>query len=242
MRSDILVAAVIIGLCAFAVIKQLDAGDETESIAKLALGEALDPDTRVTLLGDPPFTDSIGAYMGEKATVFMTWSVPCPCVDKTEHRLKEVYAKFLPRDGVAWVAVDGEPLDQVKTGVIETPWGEEEREGILPKMVRLRSFYKMILDPRQQLTRRFGIFQASTIAVFDKDRRLVYRGPMDDDYDQGKAHFLEEVLLRLVGTKDKAADPALEPFQRAFTYGCLFNDPASCFEYKNRDEAKPDRP
>ncbi|MDJ0975493.1 MAG: hypothetical protein QNJ98_13600 [Planctomycetota bacterium] len=235
MRSDILVAAVIIGLCAFAVIKQLDAGDE-EVIPKLVLGEALDPDTRVTLIGDPPFTDSIGAYMGEKATVFMSWSVPCPCTDKVEARLKHVYMKFLPRDGIKWIAVDGEPLDQMETGIIDTPWGEEHREGIWPKMGRLKAFYKMILDPRQRLCKKLGLFQASVVAVFDKDRKLVYRGTIDADYEKGKAEHLEDVLSRLVGTKDTPADPNFEPFEREFTYGCLFNDPMSCFEYLERDK------
>lgn len=226
MRSDVLVAALIIGLCGFAVYKQMDSGSGVEPIQALALGERLDPDQIVTVIGRPPFTDDLASKIGAKATVFMTWSIKCPCVAHVEMRLRHIYMDFLPKDGVEWVAINGEPR--------ETP------EDTINQMVRLRAFYKMLLDPKQLLTDRLGLHKATQVAVFDAEQRLVYRGPIDDNYDEGDAHFLREVLEKLTGKATPDAAP-FEFLERPGTYGCPFDDPASCEEYEKLDAEREKR-
>lgn len=226
MRSDVLVAALIIGLCTFAVVKQLDAGDDTPPIDALNLGEALDPDQVITLIGRPPLQDTLGAFLGEKATVFMTWSIKCPCVEHVEHRLRHVFAKYPPGNGVAWIAVNGEPA--------------ETNEQTMEHMRHLKSFYKMVLDPRQLVTDRFGLHKATQVAVFDGEHKLVYRGPIDDDYDNGDAGFLSEVLEGVTGAQAEGGSP-FEYLERPGTYGCPFDDPESCELYEQLDKAREER-
>ena len=64
------------------------------------------------------------------------------------------------------------------------------------------------------------------VAVFDGSRRLAYRGALDADYVDGTGEYLTEALdAVLVGT------PPPVP-ERKRTYGCVFNDPASCTQLR----------
>lgn len=213
-RADIVVTAVIVLLCTYAVVRQLGfdpfAPSEPE-IEALAIGDPVDGDLVLDWIGEPPFPDRIGNAFGVQATVLYTWSIPCPCTDVLEQRMKLTYARFNEKQGVSWVAVDGEPLD--------TP------ERVLDEMVRLRAFYKMLLDPEQKLTRRLGVDQAVQVVVLDADGRIRYRGPPDHDYEAGDARFLVDALERVL-----AGEPVAVA-ERGSDYGCFFNDPASCLEY-----------
>ncbi len=228
LRADIVIAGVIVLLCAWAVAAQLgfDLFGDEEAIEAIVLGEVLDPDLVLSYADERPKPVALGNWYGEKATVIYTWSVPCPCVEHLEPRMYSVFAKFGAEQGVAWIAVDGEPLDRPESYVIAPGTkDEEERDGILAKMGRVHAFYKMLLDPEQQLCRRLGFSDACQVAVLDGEGRLRYRGSIDHDYYKGKAEYLEAALRAVV-----AGVPVEKP-ETTWVYGCGFSDPESCEFY-----------
>ncbi len=218
IRSDLIVAAVIVALAAFAVVRQLEdpSADETP-VRRVEIGEALDPLQTITLIGTPPLEDTLGPYLGKRATVLYTWSIPCPCTDKVDARLRAICGAHGPEQGVEWVAIDGEPLDRPAD--------------VLRAMGRTYAYYKMILDPQQRLIRQLGLFQAAQTAILDAEGRLQYAGAIDDDYEGGKGAYFREALEAVL-----AGQPVPEPRREGF-YGCAFGDPASCQEYEEEAPA-----
>ena len=214
MRSDILIAGIIIALCAFAVMKQIGADPfgREEVVPPLAMGEVLDVEFTLSDIDDNPKFRNVGEFFGPKATVLFSWSIKCPCVAKVHDRLRAIYTRFNRKHGVEWIALNGEP--------------QETRLETRHEMARLRSFYRMLLDPKQKLCSRLGFRQATQFAVLDGEGRLVYRGALDEDYYEGKGELLAEALEAVV-----AGRPPPRP-ETPFVYGCPFDDPASCEEYR----------
>ncbi len=215
VRGDILVTVVIVLLGTLGVLLQL--GDpfgwyEEEPIRKLDMGEVLEVDFTLSDVSNIPLQQNLMSWYGKKATVLYTWSVPCPCVDLVDKRLKPLYEKMGPEQGVSWIAIAGDPTDG--------------RANIRLKMQKIKAFYRLLVDPDQLVIRRLGLFHAAMIAVLDGEGRIVYRGAIDADYDEGKAEFLEEALTAVVEGR-----PVPVP-ERAWTYGCEFAVPESCIEYQ----------
>lgn len=144
--------------------------------------------------------------VGDHLIVFYAWSVPCPCIANAEARVQDLIAAYGGR--VRWIAVAGEPLDT--------------RERLREQKLRFGSPYRVLRDPEQALCRLLGFDSASATALFDEDGVLVYRGPLDDDFVHGKGEFLRQAIDALL------AGGPVQPAERPSTYGCLFNDPASC--------------
>lgn len=216
VRADITVAVLVILLCAWAVASQLGfdpLSGSPEAIRPLELGERLAGNIVLGDAGEPPRPTPVSSLFGRRATVLYTWSVPCPCIDVLEPRLAKVHARYNRRDqGVAWVALAGEPED--------TP------PMVRRKMEAIGAFYPLLLDSEQQVCRRLGFRHAAQVAVLDGEGRLVYRGAVDDRYDGGEAEFLEEALAAVV------AGRPVPVAERAWAYGCEFNVPESCLEYE----------
>lgn len=191
-------------------------GDTSHQGHPLAIGAALPAGASSPL---EELTEIVGAeevelsgrdVFGIGATVFYTWTVPCPCVQQVEARLQKVIGAFPPESGIAWIAVDGEPTDTV--------------EQIREKHLRLGGRYRMVRDPEQRLCRLLGLDRAVQVAVFDAERRLRYRGPIDDRYVEGRAEFLHAALEAI----RTGAPPT--PAEREPAYGCTFEDPARCID------------
>jgi Redoxin len=221
IRADITVAAIVILLAGYAVAVQLGsdpfASEAPEVIEPIDVGERLEVDFTLSDVDDVPKPRNLMAWYGTRATVLYTWSVPCPCVDKVEERLRTLHARYDRRNaGVEWVALAGEPNDT--------------REMVRRKLEHLQAFYRLLLDPDQRVCRRLGLVQAAMVAVLDGDGRLVYRGAIDADYEHGHAEFLAEALAAVVEGR-----PVPVP-ERPWVYGCEFNVPESCLQYQ-RDAA-----
>ena len=83
-------------------------------------------------------------------------------------------------------------------------------------MVKLRSFYRMLRDPEQKLTRRLGFDAAVQVAIVDSHGVLRYRGAVDDAYDAAEVtkRYLGDALAALVAGKEPAV------VETAKVYGC----------------------
>lgn len=211
-KIDYLIAVLVVAACAWGVIWQFsdNAVVETtaEAIVPIAVGTTLEVDFTLQDLDEVPKPRNLMAWYGRTATVLYTWSVPCPCIEDAEPRLRRLHGRYGREQAVSWVALAGEP--------------EDTREEIRTKMARMGVFYPILRDPDQRICRRLGLVHAGQVAVLDGDGRLVYRGSLDADYEAGQAEHLEEVLAAVT-----AGRPVPVP-ERAREYGCAFSIPASC--------------
>ena len=210
---DISLALAVLGLCAWAVVWQFSDNAAVEESAKpiepLQLGETLEIDFTLRDMDEIPKPRNLMASYGRAATVLYTWSVPCPCIDDMEPRMRALHERYnREKNAVTWVALAGEP--------------EDTRGEIREKMDRLDVFYPVLRDPEQRVCRRLGLVHAGQVAVLDAAGRLAYRGSVDDDYEDGQGEHLEEALAALV------AGRPVPMGERERAYGCGFSIPLSC--------------
>lgn len=178
------------------------------AVGVLDLGEALESPCELPTALAPKQPVRVTERLGSRATVFYAYSVTCPCVDTVEPRLRALMRRYPAAQGVHWLALAGEPQD--------TP--EQLRE----KHLRLGSTYELFADPAQTLCAHLGLDSACEVAVLDGRRRLVYRGALDADLTEGQCEYLEAALKAVLSGSRLAVR------ERARTYGCYFDDPASC--------------
>ncbi|MHC5010448.1 MAG: redoxin family protein [Planctomycetota bacterium] len=204
---ELLIAAILIGLGVFVVAGEFLPDDRAfeapQAPRRLEIGEALD--------GSIPLMDldgeirPIGARFGMRATVLYAWSTTCPCVPVCEERMRPLYARFGAEQGVAWVAVAGEP--------------DDEPGAIRDLVTELRAPYPVVLDPTQKLCARLGFDRASVLAILDADGYVRWRGTQGDDLASPTRDYLREAL-RTITAGGLPEEAEVEP-----AYGCAFSTP-----------------
>jgi hypothetical protein len=197
-RPDIVIFATLLSGSTYAVWTQVD-HDPIAPYARVALGGTLDD----VVLEDPTgVRRSLSSLYGDRATVLYFWSVGCPCVDQVERRIKDVMARYPESKGVRFVAIDSEP--------------EDTKEQVIDKMGTLHAEYYMLLDPEQRLARPAGATQALTFLVLDSDRRVRYRGALDDDLVKPTTSYLASALEAVLAGK-------APPVNETKGEGCAFS-------------------
>ncbi len=218
-RGDMLVFLVLVAGSAYAVLTQV--GQDPIAASTRApeppppIGSTVDL-SGITLhdIGGKP--RPIPSLYGSKATVLVFWSIDCPCVEMIEPRIREILVSY-EKKGVEFVGVDGYPTDTPK--------------GVLAKMGTNYTAYRMLLDPKQVLTRKVGVRTAAEIVVLDASSRVRYRGNMDDDLMEPKVGHLKDALDAILsGSEPKVTET--EP------YGCPYPGFEGECDY---DSAKDDR-
>ncbi len=176
----------------------------SEPSAPAALGEAVDLSMKLEDARRANHRVAIDQLAGQRATVLLAWSVPCPCVEAVEARVQALIERFGADRGVGWVAIDGEPRDT--------------REQVREKLLRLDVPYPVLLDPTQAACRRIGLTTATQVAIVDAKGRLAYRGALDENLAIGKGEHVAAVLQALL--EDRKPTHAEQPLK----YGCDFDD------------------
>jgi len=204
------VALVVIAACGWGVLAQFEghASVAAPDIRPMAIGEDLHLDVTLRDVETPPKPRSVLGSLGRTATVFYTWSAACPCILDLEPRLRTLHERFGKAEGIAWIAVAGEPGETV--------------EELRTKRDVMHAFYPVLRDPDQLVCRRLDLHHAGQAAVLDAQGRLVYRGAIDAHWKEGHAEFLSAALEAVV----KGRRPAVTEEPRR--YGCEFDVPASC--------------
>ena len=207
-RLDLVIAAVVVLLVGYAVVRQLGPAEEPPGSPPRAIGigEALSPD--ITLPSLDGGSVRLGDVLGRKATMIYAWSTTCPCMPFCEDRMRDLYGRFPPEQGYVWYAVAGEPTD--------TP------EGIRQDMKSLDSFYPMLLDPSHRLCARLGFDRAAMVAVLDADGYLRFRGNLGDDLRHPTKLWLEGALDAIAAGREP------DPAETDIAYGCEFSAPIEC--------------
>jgi hypothetical protein len=123
-------------------------------------------DLRVEDLGGR-VVDPLVASAGARAVVLLFVSVDCPVSNRYAPEVRRLHDRLAP-EGVRFWLVYPNPL--------ETPAAIR---------AHLKAFgypAAAVRDPHQDLARRVGASITPEAAVFDRDRRVVYRGRIDDRY------------------------------------------------------------
>jgi hypothetical protein len=116
-------------------------------------------------------------------------------------RVKEATMRFPETSGVKFIGVDSNPDDDAKTA--------------FAKMADLKAPYYMVLDPKQEVAELVGADQATTFVVLDADRRLRYRGALDDSLDKPTKPYLVPAIAAVLAGKSPAV-------AESKPYGCPF--------------------
>jgi peroxiredoxin len=200
VRADVVLLVALVLGSAYAIWTQVRAeptAPERPRRPALALGARVD--FRLKDIGGAERT--LSQWKGEKATVLYFWTTDCPCVDQIQSRVHDVMLKFPEKSGVKFVGIDSNPEDDAKT--------------VIAKMGDLRADYYMLLDPAQEAAELLGANEATTFVVLDADRRLRYRGALDDDLEKPTKPLLVPAIEAVLA--GKTPDPA-----ESKPYGCPF--------------------
>lgn len=136
----------------------------------------------VALTGPGGATEWLLAGRDEPLIVVAFTQVGCPIAMRYGPALAELHAQFAAR-GVAFVGVDGSPQDS---------FAEVERQ-----RVELELPFAFLKDERQQLVRALDVRTSTEVLVLDAERRLCYRGAIDERFEVGVVRASEgRELLR----------------------------------------------
>lgn len=156
-----------------------------------------------------------------RATVFIMLDDKCPVVKQQLPKLRALHQKYnslkLDRAGHP-VDFEKHPGDLIEfVGIYTKPdlsakaMAEHAMEAALP--------FRALRDHRYEFAKAFQMTRLSETIVFDRDWKVVYQGPVDDQSVQGatkarpSARYLEEVLDSLLADKPP-------PYERVPAVGC----------------------
>jgi peroxiredoxin len=202
VRPDPFILAALIAGSGWAVWSQLK--HEPAAVAAppqaLAMGETLEDVALKDVQGN---LHQLSQWKGKSATVLYFWSFDCPCVDRVEPRLREIYERY-DKKGVTFIGIDSHPDDKDRAGEV------------IEKMGRLyATYYAMLMDPTGKVARLVGGRTATDLVVLDADWKIRYRGAIDDDLVKPKKAYLVPALDAILSGKNP--DPA-----ETKPYGCPF--------------------
>lgn len=174
-----------------------DGGEPTLPWDAIAIGEAGGTFTLV----DPSEADvAVSMRDGARPTVVWFWSAMCPCIPDCEARIQTLIERF-PASRVRFFAVDPNP--------------DDTREHIERIRKELKSPYPVYRDATTRIVYRLGVTASASVAVFDAEGVLRFRGAIDDDIYEPTVSYVHRALEGLL-----AGEP-FEPTEVA-PYGCAY--------------------
>lgn len=118
----------------------------------------------------------------------------CPYVIAWEGRMKEIQRDYAER-GFRLVAVNSNDADRYAADSFDEMKARAERESFN---------FDYLYDEDQSIARTLGSERTPEVFLFDRDRRLVYHGAIDDSRDDRAVtrHYLREALDALLAGED----------------------------------------
>lgn len=118
---------------------------------------------------DKPF-HALVRSPGKRGTVIVFWSNRCPVCRHFEPQLLSLAQEFQPR-GLAFIAINSS----------DTVAHPEESFEQMRRRSRAGNYpFPYVLDTTQQTARAYGVTRTPTVFIVDPERRLLYRGPIDE--------------------------------------------------------------
>jgi peroxiredoxin len=127
----------------------------------------------------------------------------CPYVIAWEGRMSAIQREYEDR-GVVVVAINSNDAERYPADSFAAMVGHAREEGFQ---------FDYLYDPEQAVARALGSERTPEVFVFDRDRRLVYHGAIDDNRDEtavGQAYLRDALDAVLAGeTPVPAETPAV---------------------------------
>jgi peroxiredoxin len=110
----------------------------------------------------------------------------CPYVQAWEGRMKEIQRDYADR-GFRLVAISSNAADRYPADSFDAMRERAEREGFN---------FDYLYDEDQSVAQALGAERTPEVFLFDRDRRLVYHGAIDDSRDDRSVtrHYLRDAL------------------------------------------------
>lgn len=149
----------------------------------LALGSSA---PEFSLLGVDGEEHSLASYADASLLALIQSCNHCPYVLAWEGRMIEVQRDYAAR-GVRLVAVNSNDASRYPDDSYERMVEHANEKGFN---------FDYLHDPEQQLVRALGAERTPEVFLFDRDRRLVYHGAIDDNRDEAKVsrRYLRDAL------------------------------------------------
>lgn len=146
---------------------------------------------------------SLKDYAGKKAVVVIFTCNHCPAAIMAEDRLIAIQRDYAPK-GVQLVAINsnedvGHPTDSF--------------EHMVERASQKKFNFPYLRDDTQRIATAYGAMRTPHCFVLDKDRKVVYRGRVDDNIDDAAAvtrHDLREAIDEALAGKPVTV-PVTEP-------------------------------
>lgn len=153
-------------------------------MAKLGIGDKAIP---FELPGVDGETHSLQDYEDKQAVAVIFSCNHCPYVRAWEDRMVQIQTDYADQ-GVQVIAINANDADKYPADGFE-PMKERAEE---------KDFnFPYLRDESQEVARAYGAERTPEVFLFDKDRRLLYHGTIDDNYDNPyavKTHLLRNAL------------------------------------------------
>ena len=134
---------------------------------------------------------SLDDYASSELLVLIQSCNHCPYVLAWEGRMIAIQRDYADR-GVSVAAVNSNDASRYAADSFEEMGTRARREGFT---------FDYLHDEDQSLARALGADRTPEVFVFDRDRRLVYHGAIDDNRDETAVtrHYLRDALDALLG-------------------------------------------
>jgi peroxiredoxin len=184
--------------CAFAIVhSSTDAGEYNQV---LSIGDAAP--AWADLPGTDGKTHSLIDYKNREVFVLVFTCASCPTAVDYEDRINELAKKYGGKAGkaaVVAVCVNREKVDTLPA---------------LTERAKQREFaFDYVYDESQKIARDYGAIFTPEFYVFDRDRKLVYMGALDDVSDAAKVQK-KHVEAAIEATLKGEAPPLKETIAR----------------------------
>ena len=168
------------------------------------------PDLSLEPLNGPPFR--LSEFKGSKAVVIVMREKDCPISEKYSSRLKAAEEKYSENSG-HYIKFIYNYVGQVRP----------DEDG--PADLKRHGFKgPYLIDKDQKLTKVLSAKTTGDVFVLNPDRRVIYRGPVDDQYHLLRAapniknNYLLDVLEQIIAQKPVVPKELPAP-------GCIISPP-----------------
>ena len=117
---------------------------------------------------------TLGEYADARALVLVQSCNHCPYVQAWEGRMKDIQGDYADR-GVRLVAISSNDADGYPEDSFPAMQARSRDQGFN---------FDYLYDDSQEVARAYGAERTPEVFVFDRDRRLVYHGAIDDSRDE----------------------------------------------------------
>lgn len=158
------------------------------------------------LLGVDGKNYSLKSFSDKQALIIIFSCNHCPYVQAYEGRIKQIQEDYRDR-GVTVVAINSNE---------DKGYPEDSFENMKKRAIEQKFNFPYLRDEDQSVARAYDATHTPEIFLFDKNRKLVFHGKIDDNWQEPKKvqnHYLRNALDELLAGKEISVP-------ETFTIGC----------------------